>query len=67
MNVRDTTTGFFYQDHAAGMIPDLFLIVPARGQPEIDIGISPGHGEVFALAVNSEWLSCDVQNRSNFA
>ena len=43
------------------MIPDLLNVIGTCWKPQIDRGVAPGNGAVFALAVNSEWLGRNAE------
>lgn len=61
VDVRDHATGFKHQQYTAGVIPDFLLIPLFSGQPQIQIRVTPGNSEVFALAVHSHRGGRDSQ------
>ncbi len=50
--IGDTPTGFHHDEGPGRMVPDLFDVVLAGGQPQVNAGGTIGHHCVFALRVD---------------
>ena len=60
-HIGDSTTGLLDDVLAGCMVPDLFAVVGAGRQTEVDRRVAAGDSAVLALTINAVWVGRDAE------
>ena len=67
MHIGDSAAGFFDDDQACGMVPDLFSIILAGRKTQVDLRLSLADDCVLALTIDAYGLLSDSKGRSDLS